>query len=53
MLTNEDLISIRGGSITATMLNAFSRAIDTILNLGQIVGSSIRRAFSKNYCSLK
>lgn len=52
MLTNEELIKVKGGSISATMLNAISRLIESLLNLGQLVGSSIRRSVSKNYCKL-
>ena len=52
MLTNEELIKVRGGGITATMLNAISRLVESLLNLGQLVGSAIRRTGSKNYCKL-
>lgn len=49
-LTKKELHSISGGAITASLLNALSRAISTTLNLGQVIGSAIRRALSKNYC---
>lgn len=49
-LSNQELREINGGAITASLLNAISRAISTTLNLGQVIGSAIRRAFSKNYC---
>jgi len=52
MLTNEELIVVRGGSITATLLNSVSRLMGTIYELGQSVGSSIRRIRSKSYCKL-
>jgi hypothetical protein len=48
-LKNEELYKIQGGA-SATLLNAFSRAVSTILELGRTVGSAIRRAYSKNYC---
>lgn len=51
-MTNEELITVRGGGITATLLNSVSRLVETILNLGQIVGSSIRRSVSKKACKL-
>ena len=49
-LNNYELKNIEGGAITASLLNALSRAISTTLNLGQVIGSAIRRVFSKNYC---
>ena len=52
MLTNEELINIKGGGITATLINSLSRLIDTLLNLGQVVGSSIRRSISKKTCKI-
>ena len=52
MLTNEELINIKGGGITATLLNSISRLVETLLNLGQIVGSSLRRAISKKVCKI-
>jgi len=52
MLTNEELALVRGGGITATLLNSVSRLVDTIFNLGQTVGSTIRRLISNNVCKI-
>ena len=49
-MSNEELIKIRGGAISATLLNSVSRIVETLLNLGQLVGSSLRRVATKNYC---
>lgn len=49
-LNEQQLTEIQGGAITATLLNAISRAASTILEIGRIVGSSIRRLMNKNYC---
>lgn len=49
-LENNILIDINGGGITAAYLNAASRAVNTILDLGRTVGSAIRSIFSKRYC---
>ncbi len=51
-LKEQELYSINGGGITinATLINAFARAISTVLDLGRTVGSAIRRLYSKNYC---
>lgn len=51
-LKEQELYNINGGGITinATLINAFARAISTVLDLGRTVGSAIRRLYSKNYC---
>lgn len=49
-LNEMELYKINGGAISATFLNAIARAINTILNLGRTLGSSIRRIYNKNYC---
>lgn len=48
-LTNKELHEINGGA-SATMINALSRAVSTIFKIGQSIGSSIRRVFSRSYC---
>lgn len=52
MISNNELIEIKGGAykITAALLSSLSRGINTILNLGQTLGSAIRRIISKKYC---
>ena len=45
-----ELININGGGWTAAYLNAAARAVNTILELGRSVGSSIRRAITRNFC---
>lgn len=52
MLSKEELILIKGGAFSSTLLNSVSRLIDTLLKLGQTVGTAIRRSFSKNYCKI-
>ena len=49
-IENSELININGGGITAAYLNAASRAVNTILEFGRTVGSSIRRLVSRRYC---
>ena len=51
-LQESELFTVIGGgfSFNATMINAFARAISTVLDLGRTVGSAIRRIYSKNYC---
>ncbi len=48
----KDLIEIYGGGdlLNATLLNAISRAIDALMEVGRAIGSSIRRLTSNNIC---
>lgn len=51
MLNDKELSKITGGvNITAALLSAVAKGITTIMNLGQTLGSSIRRLLKKNYC---
>ena len=49
-LKKEELYNISGGGITASWLNALSRAASTLLDLGRSLGTAIRRSFSGNVC---
>jgi len=49
-LKSSELLEINGGGISASLLNAVSRAFTTAINLGQIIGSAIRRIISKKAC---
>ena len=53
-LDNKELMDIIGGAnwLTASFLNAASRAIDTVMDIGRSLGSAIRRAFSGKICSV-
>lgn len=49
-LKKTELLNIYGGSISGTMINAFSRAINSLLDLGRSLGTAIRRISSGNLC---
>lgn len=49
-LTSEQLTNVRGGAIGSSMINAITKAATTLFNLGQALGSALRRSASKNYC---
>lgn len=53
-LKNEEMKKIDGGStgITATMLGAIYKIIQTIYNIGDAFGSSIRRTIEDKKCTL-
>ena len=49
-LNKEEMLEIDGGAITPTMINAISKAINTLYELGKATGSAIRRIIKKSYC---
>lgn len=50
-MSNIELNKIHGGfNVTVTFFNSVSRFITTVKNLGETVGSSIRRFFGRKYC---
>lgn len=51
-MTNYELIKITGGAdlITSTIINALVRLVDTTLELGRTLGTSIRRYTDGNLC---
>ena len=49
-LSKQELFNIKGGAITATMINALSRAVAALWEIGRAVGSTLRRIFSKDFC---
>ncbi len=51
-LTKEELKQISGGGISATLVNAFIRGVNTFLDVGRSFGSAIRRMIEKNVCPI-
>lgn len=49
-LKSKELIDINGGGISATWLNSCSRFISIVIEVGRMIGSSLRRMINKNYC---
>lgn len=51
-MSKNELKTIYGGkfSITVSFFNAISRYITTVKDLGETVGSSIRRILKRSYC---
>lgn len=52
-MKNEELLMIRGGGIGSTVLNAVARLVNTVFEIGQAFGSSIRRAISGGACKAR
>jgi hypothetical protein len=51
-LSSNELKNIRGGAISGTLINAFVRGIEALLDLGRSLGNAIRRFKSKSICKL-
>jgi len=50
-MTNQELMIISGGGwLSATFLNAASRAVSTIMDFGRTVGTTIRMLVSGKRC---
>lgn len=52
-LKQNQMTEINGGGITSAWLNAISKAINTLYELGKQCGSGIRRVVSGTYCPVK
>ncbi len=50
ILNKQELLMISGGAISGSLINAFIRGINTILDLGRSLGTAIRRIQTKQFC---
>ncbi len=50
-LTKEEELSIYGGSVSSTMVNAIVKGISLLIELGRSLGSTIRRVSENNMCT--
>ncbi len=55
IIKKEEMYDINGGAtaITSAMINAISKAVSVIYDLGKSTGSAIRRFVTKTYCPVK
>lgn len=51
-ISNNELKSINGGGISASIITATVRAINSLLELGRSLGTAIRRIQNGSVCSL-
>lgn len=51
-LDDNKMKQIAGGAITSAMINAISKAINTLYELGKATGSAIRRIVKNSYCKV-
>lgn len=52
-LTKQEMKNITGGGISYSLINAITKVINTIYELGQNTGSALRRVIKKAYCPIK
>ena len=50
ILKSHELLNIKGGAISASIINYLTRGIIFIFELGKSFGSSISRLLHHNYC---
>ena len=50
-MTDEELINITGGGLSASLLNALSRGVETIYNLGRAFGTAINMIIKGRRCN--
>lgn len=48
-----ELDKVTGGSIASPLINAITKAVTSIYDLGRETGSAIRRLVSGKYCSIR
>lgn len=50
MLTKEELLDIKGGALTSSMMSALVKGASLLFEIGQSFGSALRRAITKTTC---
>lgn len=51
-LNKEEMLKIDGGAFTSAMLNAITKAVNTLYELGRQTGSALKRIIKKTHCPL-
>ena len=52
-LKTEEMLKIEGGGIASPMINALTKAVTALYDLGKGFGSALRRAISGKYCPVR
>lgn len=50
ILNHNELLEISGGAISGSLINAFVRGINSLLDLGRSLGTAIRRIRTGQFC---
>ncbi len=51
-LTKDELKNIDGGSLTGTLISAFTSGVKTLFDIGKSLGNSIRRIAEGKLCEI-
>jgi len=51
-LNKQEMLNIDGGTITSSLINAITSAINTLYELGKETGSALRRLTNSKYCPI-
>ena len=52
-ITDSEMVNVIGGAtIGYSLINAITKAVQTVYSIGQSIGSSLRRVVNGQYCSL-
>ncbi len=49
-LHDNELIKVAGGGLSSQFLNALVRVVQVVIEVGKMIGSSLRRTITKTYC---
>ncbi len=51
-LKENEMVNIAGGSLTSSFINAITKVVNTLYDIGEATGSAIRRLTSGKYCRI-
>ena len=51
-LRNKEMEEVVGGAIASSFINAITKAVNTVYQLGKQTGSALRRIVSGKYCPI-
>lgn len=51
-LDKQEMLSVSGGGLTSSFINAITNAINTLYELGKETGSALRRLTNNKYCPI-
>ena len=52
-LNKEKMKEINGGGITSAMINAITKAVNALYELGKATGSALKRIINNKHCALR
>ena len=51
-LKENEMLDIDGGTLTSSLINAISKIVNTLYDIGEATGSAIRRITNGKYCRI-